>query len=84
MILMNGSLYHLGVPESHMKILLVSILLLFLIDYQKYQGKDVVEVFLRQGWFFRVSAIMFFIYVILLYGCYGEMFDTQQFIYFQF
>lgn len=84
MILMNGSLYHLGVPESHMKILLVSILLLFLIDYQKYQGKDVVEVFLRQGWFFRVSAIIFFIYVILLYGCYGEMFDTQQFIYFQF
>lgn len=84
MILMNGSLYNLGVPESHMKILLVSILLLFLIDYQKYQGKDVVEIFLRQGWFFRASVIMFFVYVILLYGCYGEMFDTQQFIYFQF
>ena len=83
-VLMNGSLYNLGVPESHMKILLVSILLLFLIDYQKYQGKDVVEIFLRQGWFFRVLAILFFVYVILLYGCYGEMFDTQQFIYFQF
>ncbi len=81
---MNGSLYNLGVPESHVKILLVSILLLFLIDYQKYQGKDVLEIFLKQGWLFRVSAIMFFVYVILLYGCYGEMFDTQQFIYFQF
>lgn len=81
---MNGSLYNLGVPESHVKILLLSILLLFLIDYQKYQGKDVVEIFLKQGWLFRVSAIMFFVYVILLYGCYGEMFDTQQFIYFQF
>ena len=84
MVLMNGSLYNLGVPESHVKILLVSILLLFLIDYQKYQGKDVLEIFLKQGWLFRVSAIMFFVYVILLYGCYGEMFDTQQFIYFQF
>lgn len=81
---MNGSLYNLGVPESHVKILLVSILLLFLIDYQKYQGKDVLEIFLKQGWLFRISAIMFFVYVILLYGCYGEMFDTQQFIYFQF
>jgi len=36
MVLMNGSLYNLGVPESHVKILLLSILLLFLIDYQKY------------------------------------------------
>lgn len=83
-ILMNGSLYGLGVSEGQMRMLLLSVLLLLLVDYQKYQGKDVVELFLNQNWLFRACAIVFLIYAVLLYGCYGELFDTQQFIYFQF
>lgn len=84
MILFDGSLYELGVARNYMNILLVSILLLFAVDYQKYQGKDVAELFLKQGWWFRVSGIMLLLFTILLYGCYGEMYDIQQFIYFQF
>lgn len=84
MILFDGSLYELGVARNYMNILLASILLLFAVDYQKYQGKDVAELFLKQGWWFRVSGIMLLLFTILLYGCYGEMYDIQQFIYFQF
>lgn len=84
MILFDGSLYELGVARNYMNILLVSILLLFAVDYQKYQGKDVAELFLKQGWWFRVSGIMLLLFTILLYGYYGEMYDIQQFIYFQF
>lgn len=83
-ILFDGSMYELGVEREYMNVLLVSIFVLFVIDYYKYRGKDVVEVFLRQGWWLRVSAIMMLIFSILLYGCYGEIYDTQQFIYFQF
>lgn len=36
------------------------------------------------AWFFRVSGIMLLLFTILLYGCYGELYDIQQFIYFQF
>lgn len=67
-----------------MGVLLLSILVLFLVDYQKYRGRDVADLFLKQGWWFRTAAIMGMIYVILLYGIYGKIYDIQQFIYFQF
>lgn len=83
-ILFDGSLYELGVERNYMNILLASILLLFVVDYHKYRGKDVVDLFLKQGWWFRVSGIMLLLFTVLLYGCYGELYDIQQFIYFQF
>lgn len=83
-ILFDGSLYELGVAKNYMNVLLGSILLLFVVDYHKYRGKDVAEIFLKQGWWFRVSGIMILLFTILLYGCYGELYDIQQFIYFQF
>lgn len=83
-VLFDGSLYGLGIARNYMNVLLLSILALFVVDYHKYQGKDVAEIFLRQGWWFRVMGIMFMIFMILLYGCYGELYDVQQFIYFQF
>ena len=83
-IFFDGSLYGLGVEKNYMNVLLGSILLLFVVDYHKYHEKDVADVFLRQGWWFRVGGIMLLLFTILLYGCYGELYDTQQFIYFQF
>ncbi|MCM1124542.1 MAG: MBOAT family protein [Eubacterium sp.] len=84
MIFFDGSLYKLGVAKNYMNVLLMSIALLFAVDYFKYRGKDVAEAFLKQGWWFRVTGIMLMLFAILLYGCYGELYDIQQFIYFQF
>lgn len=70
--------------RNYMRVLLGSILVLFIVDYQKYQGKDVVEVFFQQEWWFRTAVILSMIFVILLYGCYGVSYTAQQFIYFQF
>lgn len=70
--------------QNYMNVLLGSILVLFIVDYQKYKGKDVAEIFFRQGWWFRTMVIMCMIFVILLYGCYGVSYTAQQFIYFQF
>lgn len=83
-ILFNGSLYGLGVTENYMNVLLISILVLFIVDYHKYKGKDVAELFLSQEWYFKIIGIMAMVFVILLYGCYGKLYDVQQFIYFQF
>lgn len=84
MVLFDGSLSKLGVADNHMKVLVVSIISLFIVDYKKYVGKDMVEVFFRQGWCFRVLIYMLLVFSILLYGCYGTMYEVQQFIYFQF
>ena len=83
-ILFDGSLYELGVARNYMNVLLASIAALFVVDYHKYKGKDVANLILKQGWWFRVMVIMLMIFTILLYGCYGEMYDLEQFIYFQF
>jgi len=84
MVLINGSLYNLGVPAGYFRVLLLSIILLFWVDGKKDKGANVVERFLAQRWWFRVAAELFLITVILLFGCYGELYDTTQFIYFQF
>lgn len=83
-ILFNGSLYELGVERRYMTVLLASIFTLFAVDYHKYRKVDVAARLLEQGWWFRVLIYMLMIYTIMLYGCYGEIYDTQQFIYFQF
>ena len=84
MILFDGSLYELGVARNYMNVLLFSILLLFIVDYHKYRDRDVAGIFLAQNWCFRICGIMLLLFIILLYGCYGELYDIQQFIYFQF
>lgn len=83
-VLFDGSMYEVGIARNYMNVMIGSILFLFVVDYQKYRGKDAAEMFLKQGWVFKVIGIMSMIFTILLYGCYGELYDVQQFIYFQF
>lgn len=80
----DGSLYNLGVEKGYFKAMLLSILTLFVVDYRKYKEHNVVEEFLIQHWWFRVVIEMTLIFAILLLGCYGELYDTTTFIYFQF
>lgn len=83
-IFFDGSLFELGVSRNYMTVLFLAIAILFGVDYHKYRGKNVADMLLSQGWYFRVGIYMMLIFSILLYGCYGELYDTQQFIYFQF
>ena len=83
-ILFDGSLYELGVARGPMNMLLMAIVALFAVDYLKYKGHDVAELFLKQDWWFRTVIIMAMTFITLLYGCYGTLYDTTQFIYFQF
>ena len=84
MILINGSLYNLGVPIGYFRVLLLAVIFLFWVDGKRDRGINVAERFLAQGWWFRVTAELALIVIILLFGFYGELYDTTQFIYFQF
>lgn len=83
-ILLDGSLYAPGIPRNYMRILLLSILALFAVDYHTYRGRDVADMVLGQGWIFQCCIGCILLFTILLYGCYGTLYDTTQFIYFQF
>lgn len=83
-IFFDGSLYGLGVEEREMHALLISIFVLFTVDYQKYKDKDPAAMVLKQGWWFRYLAYAALFFMILIFGCYGDTYDAQQFIYFQF
>ena len=83
-VLLDGSLYNLGVPRNYMYVMLMSILVLCFVDHYKYQGRDPVQLVFKQGFLFQIFVVLAMVFTILLYGCYGSIYDTQQFIYFQF
>ena len=83
-IFLDGSIYTLGVEKEYTHILFLGIVVLMAVDFLKYKGKDVAELILKQGAWFKILCFVSLIAVCMLLGCYGEIYDTQQFIYFQF
>lgn len=83
-VLFDGSLFGLGVGRIYMYAMCASMAVLSAVDHYKSQGRDVADLVLRQGWIFQTAAVFAMAVAILLYGCYGTLYDTRQFIYFQF
>jgi hypothetical protein len=83
-IFFDGSLYLLGVGRDYLFVAYLAIALLGIVDYLKYRGVCVADAVIRQAWWFRTCCIVGLVVFILLFGCYGKMYDAQQFIYFQF
>lgn len=83
-IFFDDSLYGVGIDRKHFTVLTTSIILLFGVDYRKYRNTDVAELLLSQYTWFRVFVEILLIVMILLFGCYGELYDATSFIYFQF
>ncbi len=83
-LVLKSFLMNLGTNRTEMLILILSILLLAVVDYMKYRGKDVITIFLKQNGCIRYLVFLILFFGIILFGCYGEAYDAQQFIYFQF
>lgn len=83
-ILVDGSLYGLGITDNFFRVLLCAMGILFYVDYKKYKGSDMMAALVKQKWWFQIGVAAALLFVILLYGCYGVEYDTNQFIYFQF
>lgn len=83
-IVWDGSLTDLAGGNRSLVVLLISIGVLMVVDYFKYKEIDMAGFILVQQFWFRylIHAALFF--VILIFGHYGEAYDAQQFIYFQF
>jgi D-alanyl-lipoteichoic acid acyltransferase DltB (MBOAT superfamily) len=80
----DQSLFTMGISMEYWCVLLIAIAVLFVVDYRKYKGCNVLEAFMNQKWIVRSLAIVALLFYIITFGCYGSEFDVQQFIYFQF
>lgn len=78
------SMFGLGVSKEYFCVLALAIIVLAIVDYYKYHYDNVTKLFFGKKWFVRVSLEILMIVAILLFGCYGELYDVHQFIYFQF
>ncbi len=84
LVLLDGSLFDMEITREYCNVVIIAIMILGIVDYQKYMGKDVIEAFFNQHWWFRTISIIGLLLYIILFGCYGTEYDTQNFIYFQF
>lgn len=83
-VLVNGSLFALGISEELFMVMVCAIGVLIYVDYKKYQGGEVAMMLAEQKWWFQIAVSIALLFAILLFGCYGVEYDSNQFIYFQF
>lgn len=83
-IIMDGSLYDLGVNRQYFGVLMLALAVLLIIDYQKYRGISMLDRFFAQNVLLQAVLFTVLVTMIVLFGCYGRMYNASQFIYFQF
>ena len=83
-VLFDGSLFQLGLDEKEFFVLLFAVTILILVDVMTYKKKDILGAFTSQPIWFRWIVTWIWIGVLLVFGVYGENYQSAAFIYFQF
>lgn len=83
-ILLDGSLYELGLERFDFVILICSIAILFICDIYKCCGKVIRQSIMKQDKWFQYCVVFISFWVLIMFGIYGVEYDAGQFIYFQF
>lgn len=80
----DGTIFELGLNYVNLKILALSIFVLFIADVLKYHGimvrKKIISMVLPVRWICYLVAVFY----ILIFGIWGASYDAASFIYFQF
>ena len=80
-ILFDGSLYKLGVSQSQLCIVSLSLLVLLVVSCIQESGRSVRIELDKQNVVFRGAIYLFFIVVIVLFGVYGSAYNASAFAY---
>ena len=83
-VLVDGSLYRLGIQQAEFSMLLLAIGLMILVDVFHERGFSFRDSILRQQLWFRWLVYFAMIFAVLLLGIYGPAMDASAFIYAQF
>ncbi len=79
-----GAQYTYGLDENNFKLLILSIILLMVVDFMKDRGISVRKHIMRQDTWFRVLVAATSVIFIAVFGIWGNAYNAQSFIYFQF
>ncbi len=83
-ILFDGSLFNFSLDEGEFFVLFIAILVLLFADVMKKRKVVIRNVIMKQDWLSQSLVVSFSILLILVFGIWGEGYDAQNFIYFQF
>ena len=83
-ILVDGSLYTLGLAEGEFRFLLIALMILAVADYLKYKKINVLNKLQHQELWFRSLALALLFCAVILFGVFGPEYEASQFIYSQF
>lgn len=73
-----------GMDHAAVIAFVMAVFVLFVVDMQQKKGKDVQSLVLSQGKFLRWLVYLVLLFMIMLFGVYGNEYEQTQFIYFQF
>lgn len=83
--LFGNAIYSLGLDRTEINILIVSLIIVFIVDIVKYTKRlNIAQELHKQNLWFRWSVIFGLLFMIVIFGEYGAMFDAKSFVYFQF
>jgi D-alanyl-lipoteichoic acid acyltransferase DltB (MBOAT superfamily) len=82
-VLIDGSLFTLGLDKREFLVVLLSIILVVIVDLLQ-RKMNIFEALSEQNLLFRWGIYISTIVIILIFGSYGPTYSAQQFIYFQF
>ena len=83
-ILQEG-LYGIDWNGMQGNVLILSLIILLVVSLIKKIKKQTIDVFLmNQTILFRWGVIIILFFMVIIFGEYGQQFDAQQFVYFQF
>lgn len=83
-LLVDGTLYTLGLERADFWLMMLSILILLFVDILHEKGVSIRDSLLAWPLPLRWAVIYGALFWILLFGVYGPAFDAASFIYFQF
>ena len=83
-LLVDGTLYTLGLERADFWLMVLSILILLFVDILHEKGVSIRDSLLAWPLPLRWAVIYGALFWILLFGVYGPAFDAASFIYFQF
>lgn len=83
-VLFDGSLYSCGLDYKNFRVMILSILVLFVADMCKIRGIKIRQVIAKQDYWCRYLIMIVAICFILIFGIWGSGYDVSGFIYFQF
>lgn len=82
-VLIDGSLFNLGLDKKDFLVLCMSIIIVIVIDLLQSRI-NILRTLSEQNLIFRWGIYISVILMIIIFGSYGPSYSAQQFIYFQF